>query len=73
MHSSLAACSTCGEKEEIKTEGKEEGKARSSRERERESPNQFLVLRLHIAGCRRFSRENKDLQREKTVLERVGV
>jgi len=72
MHSSLAACSTC-EKEEIKTEGKKEGKARSSRERERVSPNQFLVLRLHIGGCGRFYREKKDLQREKTVLERVGV
>jgi hypothetical protein len=56
-------------------EGKKEGKARSSteRERERESPNQFLVLLLHIAGCGRFSREKRDLQREKTVLERVGV
>jgi hypothetical protein len=43
------------------------------RERERESSNQFLVLLLHIAGCGRFSREKRDLQREKTVLERVGV
>jgi hypothetical protein len=54
-------------------EGKKEGKARSSRKRERDSPNQFLVLLLHIAGCGRFSREKRDLQREKTVLERVGV
>jgi hypothetical protein len=58
-------------------EGKKQGKARSSRERERErereSPNQFLELLLHIAGCGRFSREKRDLQREKTVLERVGV
>jgi hypothetical protein len=54
-------------------EGKKEGNARSSRERERESPNQFLELLLHIAGCGRFSREKRDLQREKTVLERAGV
>jgi hypothetical protein len=52
---------------------KKEKRVLVERERERESPNRFLVLLLHIAGCRRFSREKKDLQREKTVLERVGV
>jgi hypothetical protein len=52
---------------------KKEKRVLAQRERERESPNQFLVLRLHIGGCGRFYREKKDLQREKTVLERVGV
>ncbi len=76
MHSSLAACSTC-EKEEIKTEGGKEGKARSSRERERERVSKpipgaaFAHSRLQeiFSGKKRFA-EGEDGVGESGCLRR---